>query len=102
MTLAYLGLGSNVGERTANLGEAARRVSILSGCQLLRLSDLYETEPVGVADQPWFLNAVLAIETELEPGELLSALKRIETDLGRVPGPRWGPRLIDLDILLYG
>jgi 2-amino-4-hydroxy-6-hydroxymethyldihydropteridine diphosphokinase len=99
---AYLGLGSNLGDRAANLWEAVRRLAAVSECQVVRCSPLYETEPVGLTGQPWFLNSALAVETGLEPMELLRALKEIERAMGRVTTVRWGPRLIDLDILLYG
>lgn len=97
----YLSLGSNVGDRAANLWEAVRRLAQLSGSRLIRLSPLYETEPVGPVPQDWFFNAVLCLETPLKPLQLLSAAKRIEQEMGRAPGERWGPRLIDIDILLY-
>ena len=99
---AFVGLGSNLGDRRANLEAAVEKLAREPGVQLLRRSSLYETEPVGVADQPWFLNAALEIEAELAAGELLGTLKRIERELGRRPGRRWGERLIDLDLLLYG
>ena len=100
--LVYLGLGSNVGQRQANLAEAVRRLDALPGLQVLRRSSLYETEPVGFTDQPWFLNAVVEASTVLEPEALRQAAKAIEAELGRQTGPRWGPRPIDIDILLYG
>lgn len=99
---AYIGVGSNLGDRLANLVAAVEKLRGQAGVRVLRCSHLYETEPVGVADQPWFLNGVLEIETDLGPWELLSTLKRIERELGRQPGRRWGERLIDLDLLLYG
>lgn len=98
----YVSLGSNLGDRRANLEAAVEKLEQEPGVRVLRRSSLYDTEPVGVADQPWFLNAVLEIETELAAGELLRKLKRIEWELGRQPGRRWGERLIDLDLLLYG
>jgi 2-amino-4-hydroxy-6-hydroxymethyldihydropteridine diphosphokinase len=95
-----IALGSNVGERQELLAAA---VAQLAGCLVVdRLSDVYETEPAYVEDQPRFLNMVLAGYTELPPHDLLACLKRIERDLGRVAGRRWGPRPIDLDIVLYG
>jgi len=98
----FVGLGSNLGDRRANLEAAVEKLAREPGVRVVRRSSLYETEPVGVADQPWFLNAVLEIETKLAAGELLRTLKRIERELGRRPGRRWGERLIDLDLLLYG
>lgn len=99
---AYLGLGSNLGDRAANLWEATRRLGELRGCTVERCSRLYETAPVGPQEQPWFLNAVLRVQTSLSPHDLLRAAKQIEREIGRVPGERWGPRLIDIDVLLFG
>jgi 2-amino-4-hydroxy-6-hydroxymethyldihydropteridine diphosphokinase len=98
----FIGLGSNLGEREENLRAALNRISSLEGTQVVRVSALRETPPWGVEDQPAFLNAVAEIRTALEPEALLDAVKRIEGELGRVPSFRWGPRLIDLDLLLYG
>jgi 2-amino-4-hydroxy-6-hydroxymethyldihydropteridine diphosphokinase len=103
MTNGYLGLGSNVGDRRANL-EAAVAALPAQGVSVLASSSVYETEPVGlVLDQRAFFNACLAIETELDPEELLHACKAVERELGRQPGgPRHGPRAIDVDLLLLG
>ena len=98
----YLGLGANLGDRAANIAAAIQRLHQPPQLQVLRRTGLYETAPVGVTDQPPFLNAVLEAETTLPPAELLALLKRLEAHLGRQPGPRWGPRPIDLDVLLYG
>jgi 2-amino-4-hydroxy-6-hydroxymethyldihydropteridine diphosphokinase len=98
----YLGLGSNVGDRAANLWNAVHLLGSTPGVQLRRLSPLYETEPVGPVAQPQFINAVAEAEVRCDPLQLLVAAKGIEERLGRTPGPRWGPRVIDLDILLYG
>jgi 2-amino-4-hydroxy-6-hydroxymethyldihydropteridine diphosphokinase len=95
--LAYIGLGSNLGDREASIREAAR----LIGSR--RLSTIIETEPWGNERQPRFLNAVAELETELEPQALLDLLLGVERQLGRErDGTRWGPRAIDLDLLLYG
>ena len=102
MTQVFLGLGSNLGDRAANLWEAVRRLSELSGCSLQRVSRLYESEPIGPQDQPWFINCVLLLKTSLSLHELLAASKEIEVEMGRKPSSRWGPRLIDIDLLLYG
>jgi 2-amino-4-hydroxy-6-hydroxymethyldihydropteridine diphosphokinase len=101
-TTAYLGLGSNLGDRQANLSAALERLERSPSVRLQRCSSLYESAPVGVLDQPWFLNAVAEIGTGLAPLELLALLKSIERELGRQPGRRWGERLVDLDLLLYG
>jgi len=99
---AYLSLGSNLGDRLGRLREAIARLRELDGTSVERVSSVYESEPVGVTEQPRFLNLALQIKTTLEPLELLRAAKRIERELGRRPGPRWGPRPIDIDLLLYG
>lgn len=96
----YLGLGSNLGNRQGNLVQA---VSYLGErVNIGQVSSLYETEPVGYREQPWFLNAVCRGATQLSPEELLDFAKEIESDLGRVSGFRNAPRPIDIDILLYG
>ena len=101
MTIAYLGLGSNLGDRERNLGEA-RRLLEEAGASVLRASAVHETEPFGVIDQPRFLNQVVEVEWGRGPRELLRAVKAVETAVGRKPTYRWGPREIDVDILLFG
>ena len=96
----FLGLGANLGNRAANLAMAIRYVSSLA--RIDAVSSLYETAPVGSHDQPSFYNAVCRIATGLSPEALLGYLKRVEFEIGRRPAPRWAPRPIDLDILLYG
>ena len=97
MTLAYVGLGANVGDREAQIREAAA----LIGAE--RLSSLVETEPWGIVDQPPFLNAAAEVETHLSARAFLEHLLAVERRLGRLrTGKRWGPRTIDLDLLLYG
>lgn len=100
--LVYLCLGSNLGDRAAQLSKAIDQLKGES-IHLLRLSGLYETEPQNQPDQPWFLNQVAECETTLSPAQLLKCLHRIEHLGGRVhiAGRRWGPRKIDIDILLY-
>jgi len=108
MPLFYLALGSNLADRPANLRAAINALPALSaaeGAPLIRVtreSPVYETPPWGVTDQPAFLNMVVEAETDLPPAALLGFLKLLETRLGRQPGLRYGPRLIDLDILFYG
>jgi 2-amino-4-hydroxy-6-hydroxymethyldihydropteridine diphosphokinase len=99
--VAYIGLGSNLGDREKNLRAALERLAELGR---VRTSSLRETDPVGVTDQPRFLNAVAELETDLSPQELLARLLEIEHELGRdrARERRWGPRTIDLDLLLYG
>ncbi|MBC8164012.1 MAG: 2-amino-4-hydroxy-6-hydroxymethyldihydropteridine diphosphokinase [Roseiflexaceae bacterium] len=99
-SMIYIALGSNLGDRVANLRAALRALAPFVAVE--RVSPLYETEPAYVADQPRFVNAVLAGTSMLRPHELLGVLKQIEHALGREAGLRYGPRLIDLDILLYG
>ena len=101
-TLAYLGLGTNLEDRLRNLESALGLLAAGPRLRLSRCSRIYQTAPWGVADQPPFLNCAVEIATSLDPDALLRLCKRVEEDLGRLPGPRWGPRLIDLDILLYG
>jgi len=97
---AYLGLGANAGPRLLNLRLALRRLQ--AGGRVEAVSSLYESEPLGgPAGQPPFLNAACLLSTALSPRELLAFLKEVERELGRWEGPRWGPRPIDLDILLY-
>jgi 2-amino-4-hydroxy-6-hydroxymethyldihydropteridine diphosphokinase len=94
---AYVGLGANLGNREGSIRRAADLLGVV------RLSTIRETEPWGYVDQPAFLNAVAELETELAPRALLDRLLEVERELGRTrEGPRWGPRTIDLDLLLYG
>ena len=105
---AYVGLGANIGDSRAALRNAVRALRALPGAQVRAVSPLYRTRPVGVLDQPDFLNAVVAIDVpagpEPETGALafLAALKELEFALGRRPTERWGPRVIDLDLLVFG
>ncbi len=97
MTRAYVGLGSNLGDREETIRAA---LAALPG--VVAVSELRETDPVGVVDQPAFLNGAAALETRLSPRELLDTLLAVEQQLGRERRERWGPRTIDLDLLLYG
>jgi 2-amino-4-hydroxy-6-hydroxymethyldihydropteridine diphosphokinase len=98
---AYVGLGSNLGDRAAHLLLGLSALSRLPKTHLLRLSPVYETDPVG-PPQPPYLNMVAELETELSPKGLLAEMLRIEKALGRERRERWGPRTLDLDLLLYG
>lgn len=98
--LAYLSLGSNLGNREAQLREAEQRLSNLG--RITTVSSYYETEPVEFINQPWFLNAALALETNLTPHELVHSILQIEREMGRERVQKKGPRSIDIDILLFG
>ncbi len=100
MAVVYLSLGSNVGDRLANLQHAARKLH--AHVILTQVSSVYETEPVGFTEQPWFLNAVLEGDTDLSPAALLDCALAIEQSLGRERSVPNAPRTIDIDILLYG
>jgi len=100
--ICFVGIGSNMNEPVNQCLAAVDRISKTNETKLLRRSSLYETEPFGSEDQDWFINAVAEIRTGLTPHELLNALQAIEQDMGRVRVEKWGPRIIDLDILLYG
>ena len=101
MKTVYLGLGSNLGNREANLRRAIDRLNA-GGVHVLRESPTYETAPMDVTSQPWFLNLVLEAETDLFPVQLLGRTSRIEIEMGRRRAVAKGPRLIDIDILLFG
>jgi 2-amino-4-hydroxy-6-hydroxymethyldihydropteridine diphosphokinase len=100
--IAFIGIGSNVGNPAEACREAVGKVSESPGIRLIRCSSYYRTEPVGHKDQDWFINAVAEVRTHLSPRRLLEALKEIERQMGRTAGTKWGPRIIDLDLLLYG
>jgi 2-amino-4-hydroxy-6-hydroxymethyldihydropteridine diphosphokinase len=97
----FLGLGSNLGTRAEYLNSAAAAIARLPGCRLLWCSSVYESDPYGNTEQGKFLNAVAEIETSLLPPALLAAVKGVEGALGRSPSVHWGPREIDIDILVY-
>ena len=101
---AYVGLGSNLGEREATLRQALEALGSIEGIEVVAVSSFRETDPVGMVDQPRFVNAAAALETTLGPRELLESLLEVERGLGRDRSreKRWGPRTIDLDLLLYG
>ena len=103
MMRAYIGLGSNLAEPLQQLQQAVQALAALPQSQLAALSSFYASDPLGPADQPRYVNAVAALDTALEPLALLDALQRIEQEQGRVrKAERWGPRTLDLDILLLG
>jgi 2-amino-4-hydroxy-6-hydroxymethyldihydropteridine diphosphokinase len=98
---AFLGIGSNLGDRLANLQRGADLLAATAGIDMVASSRVYETDPVGGVEQPDFLNAVLEIETRLSATELLSRCMEIEDELGRIREGRWGPRTLDLDVLVF-
>lgn len=102
MTVAYVGLGANLGAREETLRRAVELLGKAEGVDVLAVSRLRETEPVGVVDQPAFLNGAVVVETTRTPRALLELLLEIESALGRVREERWGPRTVDLDVLVYG
>jgi 2-amino-4-hydroxy-6-hydroxymethyldihydropteridine diphosphokinase len=101
---AYVGLGANLGDREATIRRAVDLLAATPGIEVVAVSTLRETDPVGYADQPRFLNGVAALETALSPRALLDRLLAVEQELGRTrgEGPRFGPRTIDLDLLVHG
>ena len=102
MTTAYIGFGSNVGDKVEHIRSAAERLRKVDGVKQVKMSSLYRTAPVGKTDQDWFVNAVGKVDTDLSAKELFNECIEIERALKRVRRERWGPRTIDLDVLLYG
>jgi 2-amino-4-hydroxy-6-hydroxymethyldihydropteridine diphosphokinase len=100
MSTAYIGIGSNLGSREENC-ERAIKLLIKNGITVVKRSSMIETEPWGVQEQPKFINMAVEIETALKADALLHLLKNVEIEVGRLPTSHWGPRIIDLDILLY-
>ncbi len=100
--LVYIGLGSNMGDGVKNCRRAMEAIGADARNCLVGHSRFYRTEPVGKKDQEWFINGVVAIETTMSPRELMEFLLSIEKGMGRIRQERWGPRIIDLDILFYG
>ncbi|MDD3582361.1 MAG: 2-amino-4-hydroxy-6-hydroxymethyldihydropteridine diphosphokinase [Desulfobacca sp.] len=96
-----MGLGSNLNDPAARLDEARQRLSAIAGIEIEQVSAYYATPPVGVTNQPWFVNAVARLRTQLGAESLLASLLTVEDDMGRARTIHWGPRLIDLDLLLY-
>ena len=99
---AFIGLGANLGDRLANLQRAVDLLGRTEGVRVLRSSRVYETDPVGGPPQPDYLNAVIEVETDLDPAGLLGACLAVEERMGRFRSARWGPRAIDLDVLTFG
>ncbi len=101
MASVYLSLGSNIGDRKANIMNAIDQINTMDGVKVIKISSLYNTNPIGKTDQPDFMNCAVKIETNINPHTLLEYLLDIEKLMGRVRAERWGPRIIDIDILLY-
>jgi 2-amino-4-hydroxy-6-hydroxymethyldihydropteridine diphosphokinase len=102
MVRAFLALGSNVGDKACNLREALVHLGEVPGITLRAASSIYRTPPWGKLDQDWFANAAVEVETTLPPEALLASVLRIERVMGRVRDERWGPRIIDIDVLMHG
>jgi 2-amino-4-hydroxy-6-hydroxymethyldihydropteridine diphosphokinase len=102
MITAYIGIGSNLEDKRHNCLRAIEMIEQIPGCKLTGCSHWYLTKPVGVKGQAWYVNGVVSISTKLPPWDLMRRLQSIESDMGRVRTKRWEPRIIDLDILLYG
>lgn len=102
MKHAFIGIGSNLGDRKKNCAEAVEKLKEIRGCGFLRRSSWYLTSPVGVEDQDWFVNGVACLNAQICARDLLDALLSIETAMGRVRKGKWGPRIVDLDLLLFG
>jgi len=102
MARVFIGIGSNEGDRLANISQAVQRLGSIPGIRVIQMATIYETQPVGGPPQPEFLNTVVELDTALSPHELLRLVKTLEQQLGRLAAAqRWGPRRIDLDILVY-
>lgn len=99
--VAYIALGSNIGDRGAQLDRARKAIADLPETEIVAQSSIEETEPLGVISQPWFLNQMVAVRTALAPMELLHRLQQIEQRAGRIRNVRWGPRTLDLDIVCF-
>lgn len=99
--LTYIGIGSNIGDRLTNCRQAIQAIGAEKGNKIVACSSFYFTEPVGIKDQNWFVNAVIAVETTFSPYQLIDFLMNVEKNMGRERKERWGPRIIDLDILFY-
>ncbi len=100
--ICFLGIGSNVGNPASNCAAAVKCISDVDGVRVLRCSSLYKTQPVGLEEQDWFVNGVIEIRPMLRLRALMDAMQRVEDEMGRLRGEKWGPRIIDIDILLYG
>ena len=98
---AYIGIGSNLGTSGENCVEAIEKISTNDHIKIISKSSFYKTAPIGDIEQDWFINSVIRVDTKLNPKELLLTLLNIESEMGRIRKEKWGPRLIDLDLLFY-
>ena len=102
MEKAFIGIGSNLGDKYQNCLKAVSLIGQIPACKLVAISEWYLTKPVGVVDQEWYVNGVASIETNISARDLLNHLLAIERGMGRIREEHWGPRIVDLDILLFG
>ena len=103
MATVFIGFGSNMGDRKRNIKRALEKLNAMEGCTVDKISPLYSTEPVDYEDQDWFVNGAARLTIDFSPGEFLGILKSLEKEAGRTSGgPRFGPRVLDLDILIHG
>ena len=100
--IAYVGIGSNVGDKPFNCRYSVDKIDQLPGCHVTACSSIFKTEPEGVTGQDWYANCVVQVKVSQRPSKLLKGLIGIESDMGRIRKERWGPRIIDLDLLLFG
>lgn len=101
-TIAYIGIGSNLGDKLFNCRHSIDKINQLPGCHVSAVSAIFKTEPVGVTGQPWYANCVVELSTTQVPSQLLKGLLSVESDMGRIRKKRWEARIVDLDILLFG
>jgi 2-amino-4-hydroxy-6-hydroxymethyldihydropteridine diphosphokinase len=101
-TIAYIGIGSNLGDKLFNCRDSIDKINKLPGCHVSAVSAIFKTEPVGVTGQPWYANCVVELSTTQVPSQLLKGLLSVESDMGRIRKKRWEARIVDLDILLFG
>ena len=101
-TIAYIGIGSNLGDKLFNCRHSIDKINQLPGCHVSAVSAIFKTEPVGVTGQPWYANCVVELSTTQAPSQLLKGLLSVESDMGRIRKKRWEARIVDLDILLFG
>jgi 2-amino-4-hydroxy-6-hydroxymethyldihydropteridine diphosphokinase len=102
MKTVYIGIGSNMGDPLKNCNDSVKRIVELENCKIISVSSFYLTEPFGMTEQDWYINGAVSLETGLSAFDLINKLSEMEASMGRVRKIKWGPRVIDLDILLFG